>query len=74
MDVIVKIVKNTRYGFTVYVGARTATAAIACAKENLYRPVPSNAQFVARLAGPKELGCDVGRAELHGQPDPELEI
>lgn len=31
-DVIVKIVKNTRYGFTVYVGARTATAAIACAK------------------------------------------
>ena len=74
VDVIVKIVKNTRYGFTVYVGARTATAAIACAKENLYRPVPSNTQFVARLAGPKELGCDVGRAELHGQPDPELEI
>lgn len=57
VDVIVKVVRDTRYGFTIYVGARSESLAIACAKNNLHRPVPSSTQFIARLAGPGELGC-----------------
>lgn len=57
VDVIARVVRDTRYGFTMYVRARSEVAASACARKNLYRPVPAGARFVARLAGPLELGC-----------------
>lgn len=43
---------------TMYVRARTGTDAATCAKENdrQRKPMP---RYVARLAGPRELGCTI---------------
>ena len=57
VDVVAQEVRGTRYGFSMYVRARTGDAATQCAKRNLYRPVPVGTRFVARLAGPRELDC-----------------
>lgn len=42
--------------YTMYVRARTSAAAAICAKDNDRRGKPAP-RYVARLAGPAELGC-----------------
>lgn len=42
---------------TYYAYARAAERAIICTKANLPVRVPRNARIIARLAGPRELGC-----------------
>lgn len=59
VDVVAAVSSGTKFGFTMYVRARTADAARECAKKNLYRPIPVGAELVTRLAGPRELGCTV---------------
>ncbi len=49
--------KRPTFRTTVYVRARTGEAAIECAKRNMITKPPRGARFVARLAGPRELGC-----------------
>lgn len=56
VDVTAGPEKRPTFRETLYVRARTPEAAIECAKRNIFRK-PARARFVARLAGPVELGC-----------------
>lgn len=49
--------RKPTYKKTAYVRARTAEAAVAVARRDLFPPPPRSARFGARLAGPSELGC-----------------
>lgn len=57
VDVVSGSGRKPSFGRTIYVLARTAESAVACARRNMYERVPRGAQFRARLAGPHELGC-----------------
>ena len=56
VDVVAGSERKPTFGRTVYARARTAEAAIGCAKRNMHQ-IPRGARFEARLAGPHELGC-----------------
>lgn len=56
VDVTAGPAKRPTFRQTLYVRARTPERAIACAKQNMLRK-PAGARFLARLAGPRELGC-----------------
>lgn len=56
VDVTAGPAKRPTYRQTFYARARTAEAAIECVKRNMPRKV-AGARFLARLAGPRELGC-----------------
>ncbi len=57
VDVVAGPARRLTFAATVYVGARTRERALACAKANMAQKPPRGAQFTARLAGPRELGC-----------------
>lgn len=46
-----------RANHTSYARARTPAGAIAAVKRNLGSVLPKNAEYSARLASPRELGC-----------------
>lgn len=56
VDVAAGPAKRPTFRQTVYVRARTAESAVECAKTNMLTR-PRGARFLARLAGPRELGC-----------------
>jgi hypothetical protein len=58
VDVSAGPTKRPSFRQTYYARARTRDAAIECVKRNLLRK-PAGARFVARLAGPRELGCSL---------------
>ena len=69
VDVTAGPAKRPTYRQTFYARARTAEAAIECVKRNMIRKV-AGPRFLARLAGPRELGChrvpaDTAPAEKH---------
>lgn len=57
VDVTAGPPKRPTYRNTVYVRAKTAQDAVDCAKRNMIAKPPRGARFIARLAGPRELGC-----------------
>lgn len=57
VDYAVGSTRRPRRKGTVYVRARTADRAIAVARKEVMPQLPSGAQLIARLAGPRELGC-----------------
>lgn len=56
VDVVAGPRSRPTYRNTFYACARTGERAIACVKREAIG-LPKRAQFVARLAGPSELGC-----------------
>ncbi|MFP3709733.1 hypothetical protein SB783_37600 [Paraburkholderia sp. SIMBA_009] len=56
VDVTAGPAKRPTFRQTYYARARTADAAVECVKRNMLRKV-AGARFLARLAGPRELGC-----------------
>ncbi|HGO6073744.1 TPA: hypothetical protein ACK3Q6_004476 [Burkholderia cepacia] len=57
VDVTAGPTKKPTYRQTHYARARDGESAIECVKRNLIVKPPRGARFVARLAGPRELGC-----------------
>ena len=49
--------RRPSYRQTVYVRARTGTAAAEVARREIYPASPRSAQWRSHLAGPRELGC-----------------
>ena len=56
IDVTAGPYRRPTFRRTVYVGAANAAAAIETAKRNMITK-PSRGRYVARLSGPRELGC-----------------
>lgn len=56
VDLIAKVGKKQKVIRTMYVRARTSSDAAQCAKDNDWSGKPKP-RYVARLAGPRELGC-----------------
>ena len=57
VDVQAGPARRPSYRQTVYVRARTGTAAAEVARREIYPAPPRSAQWGSRLAGPRELGC-----------------
>lgn len=57
VDVAAGPAKRPTFRQTIYVRARSAHRAVACARANMHKRPPRGAVFSARLAGPRELGC-----------------
>jgi hypothetical protein len=57
VDVTAGPAKRPTFRQTIYVRARSAQRAVACARANMHKRPPRGAVFSARLAGPRELGC-----------------
>lgn len=66
VDVVAGPARRLTFATTVYVGACTRERALACAKANMADKPPRGAQFSARLAGPRELGCVPRAASQEG--------
>ncbi len=56
VDVVAGPERRLTYARTFYARARTPSRAIACVRRDGPR-FPAGARFLARLAGPRELGC-----------------
>lgn len=56
VDVTAGSQKRPTYARTWYCRARSPEEAIECVKRNAYG-LPARAQYVAKLAGPRQLGC-----------------
>lgn len=56
VDVVAGPDRKPTYRRTFYAGARSHERAIACVQREAIG-LPSRARFIARLAGPRELGC-----------------
>ena len=57
VDVQAGPARRPSYRQTVYVRARTGTAAADVARREIYPTPPHSAQWRSRLVGPRELGC-----------------
>lgn len=57
VDVQTGPARRPSYRQTVYVRARTGTAAADVARREIYPTPPHSAQWRSRLVGPRELGC-----------------
>ena len=57
VDITAGPTRRPTYRRTEYVGARTAEAAVESARRQILTRPPRGANFRARLAGPRELGC-----------------
>ncbi|RYE73576.1 MAG: hypothetical protein EOO80_18990 [Oxalobacteraceae bacterium] len=57
VDVQAGPTRRPSYRQTVYVCARTGTAAAEVAQREIYPAPPRSAQWRSRLEGPRELGC-----------------
>jgi hypothetical protein len=59
VDITAGPVKRPTFGYTMYVRARTSESAIECAQLNrgILRAASCKLRYIARLAGPRELGC-----------------
>lgn len=62
VDVVAGPERRLTYARTFYALARTSGRAIACVRRDGPR-FPAGARFVARLAGPRELGCTAPEAQ-----------
>lgn len=58
VDVTAGTRKRRAYANTFYARARTQEGAIECVKDQAIG-LPKRGQFTARLAGPRELGCEL---------------
>lgn len=56
VDVTAGPMRRPRFRATIYVRARDRRAAVETAKRSMPAP-PKAGRFLARLAGPRELGC-----------------
>lgn len=58
VDITAGPAKCPTYRYTMYIRARDAAGAVECAKRHATKKPPRGARWVARLAGPRELGCE----------------
>jgi len=58
VDVLAGPEKKPTFARTYYARARERGGAIHAVRVNLIGALPRSARFAARLAGPRELGCD----------------